>query len=30
VGIGSIATLLFLWFMIWFIFLRGQFDSNAA
>jgi membrane protease YdiL (CAAX protease family) len=30
VGIGSIATLLFLWFMIWFIFLRGQFPSNAA
>ena len=30
VGLGSIATLLFLWFMIWFIFLRGQFDSNAA
>src|ERR1700749_2458065 len=28
VGLGSIATLLFLWFMIWFIFLRGQFDSN--
>ena len=29
VGIGSIATMLFLWFMIWFIFLRGQFDSTA-
>jgi membrane protease YdiL (CAAX protease family) len=30
VGIGSIAALLFLWFMIWFIFLRGQSDSTAA
>jgi len=30
VGIGSIATMLFLWFMIWFIFLRGQLDSAAA
>jgi uncharacterized protein len=30
VGIGSIAALLFLWFMIWFIFLRGQPDSTAA
>jgi uncharacterized protein len=29
VGIGSIAALLFLWFMIWFIFLRGQSDSTA-
>jgi membrane protease YdiL (CAAX protease family) len=26
VGFGSIATLLFLWFMIWFIFLRAQPD----
>jgi len=30
VGIGSIAAMLFLWFMIWFIFLRGQSDSTAA
>ena len=30
VGLGSIATLLFLWFIIWFIFLRGQIDSNAV
>jgi membrane protease YdiL (CAAX protease family) len=29
VGIGSIVTLFFLWFMIWFIFLRGQPDSIA-
>lgn len=29
VGIGSIVTLLFLWFMIWFIFLRAQPDSTA-
>jgi CAAX protease family protein len=29
VGVGSIATLLFLWFMIWFIFLRAQPDSTA-
>jgi membrane protease YdiL (CAAX protease family) len=30
VGFGSILTLLFLWFMIWFIFLRGQPDSTSA
>jgi uncharacterized protein len=29
VGIGSIVTMLFLWFMIWFIFLRAQPDSTA-
>jgi membrane protease YdiL (CAAX protease family) len=28
-GIGSVAVLLFLWFMIWFIFLRNKFDSTA-
>jgi membrane protease YdiL (CAAX protease family) len=30
VGIGSIVTLLFLWFMIWFIFLRGQADPSTG
>ena len=30
VGFGSIFTLLFLWFMIWFIFLRAQPDSTSV